>query len=127
MSEIIWPPSILLMNKLGLRQGKSLLQGQRWSPKLLTSCLMLFLLYSLTPEMISLGYLKTWSLGKEQFIPQTVLTDGTLSSRQPLIFMPCLTVTGSPCQQTGIPSPTDLRFLCFRSAVSVSQNKRLKK
>lgn len=77
--------------------------------------------------MISLGYLKTWSLGKEQLIPQTVLTDETLSTRQPLVFMPCLTVTGSPCQQTGIPSPTDLRFLCFRSAVSVSRNKHLKK
>lgn len=87
MSEIIWLPSILLMNKLGLREGKNLLQGQRWSPRLLTPCLMLFLLHSLTPKTISLGYLKTWSLGKGQFIPQTGLIDGTHSSSQPFIFM----------------------------------------
>lgn len=118
MSEIIWPPSILLMNKLWLREGKNLLQGQRWSPRLLTPCLMLFLLHSLTPKTISLGYLKTWSLGKGQFIPQTGLIDGTHSSSQPFIFMLCLSVTGSPCQQTGIPSPT---VSTDRPAVSVLQ------
>lgn len=56
-----------------------MLQGQRWSPRLQTPCLMFFLLHSLIQKIyiyISLGSLKTWSLGRGCFAPQTGLRDG---------------------------------------------------